>query len=134
MGMSKKQKGEQAPEAPNPISRREFARGSMAVLGAYSSMAQEQLPALSQEAKALKLDIPDDVKTLLDERHVLEEDIRRVIDHAEGTGLKLYQPGTTRFLSKLRIYEAMFYVEYSADKGVYKIETAYTHRFKLDEE
>ena len=129
-----KDKNEPAPEAAKPISRREFAKGSVAVLGAYSAMAQESLPALSQEARALKLDIPEGVKTLLDERHILEDDIRRVIEHAESTGLKLYQPGTTNFLSKMRIFEAMFYVEYSAEKGVYKIETAYTHRFKLDEE
>jgi hypothetical protein len=132
--MSKEDKSTQAPEAPQPISRREFAKGSMAVVGAYSSLAQEQLPDLSPEARALKLNIPDKVKTLLDERHVLEDDIRRVVQHAESTGLKLYQPGTQFFLSKMRIYEAMFYVEYVAEKGAYKIETAYTHRFKLDEE
>jgi hypothetical protein len=132
--MSKEDKGDQAPEAPKPISRREFTKGSMAVLGAYSSLSQEDLPDLSAEARALKLDIPDDVKTLLDERHVLEDDIRRVIHHAESTGLKLYQSETQNYLSKLRIYQAMFYVEYSADKSVYKIHTAYTHRFKLDEE
>ena len=129
-----KEKSKPGPETVKPISRREFAKGSAAVLGAYSAMAQESLPALSQEARALKLNIPEDVKTLLEERHVLEDDIRRVIEHAENTGLKLYQPGTTNFLSKLRIFETMFYVEYSVEKGVYKIETAYTHRFKLDEE
>jgi hypothetical protein len=132
--MSKENQRKQAPEAPQPISRREFTKGSMAVVGAYSSLSQEQLPDLSPKARALKLDIPDEVKTLLDERHVLEDDIRRVIEHAESTGLKLYQPETKNFLSKMRIFQAMFYVEYVADQGTYKIETAYTHRFKLDEE
>jgi hypothetical protein len=132
--MTKEGKNHPAPEAPKSISRREFAKGSMAVIGAYSSLSQEQLPALSDEARALKLEISDKVRTLLDDRHVLEDDIRRVIEHAEKTGLKLYQPGTQNFLSKFRVYEAMFYVEYEVDKDVYKIETAYSHRFKLDEE
>ncbi len=132
--MAKQDREERTPEGSKPISRREFTKGSMAVLGAYSSMAQEEPPPLSAEAKALKLDISDDVKALLDERHVLEDDVRRVIEYAESTGLKLYQPGTQNFLSKLRIYQAMFYVEYSKVKDAYKIETAYTHRFKLDEE
>jgi hypothetical protein len=132
--MTKEDKSNQASEVPKSISRRDFAKGSMAVIGAYSSLSQEPPPALSDEAKALKLEISDDVRTLLDDRHILEEDIRRVIDHAEKTGLKLYQPGTQKFLSKLRIYEAMFYVEYAVDKDVYRIETAYSHRFKLDEE
>lgn len=107
----------------------------MAVVGAYSSFAQDTLPPLSAEAKVLKLEIADNVKTLLDDRHILEDDIRRVIEHAERTGLKLYQPGTHRFLSKLRIYQALFYVEYSSsEKGVYTIDTAYLHRFKLGDE
>lgn len=120
--------------APKPISRRDFAKGSMAVFGAYSSFAQEDSP-LSAAAKEMKLEIPQSVQKLLDDRHILEEDIRRVIDHAESTGLKLYQPGTKNFLSKLRIYQALFYVEYSqVEKNCYKIDTAYLHRFKLGDE
>jgi hypothetical protein len=132
--MSEKEKDGQHPESPAPMSRRNFALGSMAVVGAYSAFAQDTLPPLSEEARALKLEISDDVRKLLDERHVLDDDIRRVIDHAESTGLKLFQPDTPYFLSKMRIHEAMFYVEYSKDKGAYKIHTAYTHRFKLGEE
>ncbi len=122
------------PEIPKPISRRQFAKGSMAVIGAYSSFSQEPPEPLSPEAKALKLEIPDDVKALLEDRHILEEDIRRVIDNAEKTGLKLYEPGTQNFLSKLRINEAMFYVEYASEKEGYKIRSAYTHRFKMEGE
>ena len=125
---------EKKPENPKPISRREFAMGSMAAIGAYSSLSQEPPEPLSASASALKLDIPDDVRSLLDDRHILDEDLRRVIDHAERTGVKLYEPGTDRFLSKLRIYQAMFYVEYSPVKDVYRIHTAYSHRFKLGEE
>ena len=125
---------EKKPENAKPISRREFTKGSMAVIGAYSSLSQEPPEPLSAAASALKLDIPDDVKSLMDDRHVLEEDVRRIIEHAEKTGLKLYQPGTDRFLSKLRIYQAMFYVEYSPVKDAYRIHTAYTHRFRLGEE
>ena len=133
--MSPEDKNNQKPDAPEPMSRRNFARSSMAVVGAYSSFAQDTLPPLSAEAKALKLEIADEVKTLLDERHILEDDIRRVLEHAESTGLKLYQPGTQNFLSKLRIYQALFYVEYSsAGKGTYTIHTAYLHRFKLGDE
>jgi len=131
--MPNKDKSEKIP--PKPISRRDFAKGSMAVVGAYSSLAQEQLPPLTDAAKALKLDMSDEVKTLLDERHILEDDVRRVIEHAESTGLKLYQPGTQNFLSKLRIYQALFYVEYSPlEKNSYKVHTAYLHRFKLGDE
>ena len=119
---------------PKPISRREFTKGSMAVIGAYSSFSQEAPPPLSANAKALKLEISAEVNALLEERHILEEDIRRVIEHAEKTGRKLYQPGTDRFLSKLRIFEGLFYAEYSPHENAYRIHTAYVHRFKLEQE
>jgi len=47
------------PEPPGPISRRKFAMGSAAVIGAYSSFAHAQEPPepLSAAAKALKLEI-----------------------------------------------------------------------------
>ena len=122
------------PEAQKTISRREFTKGSMAVIGAYSSFSQEPPPPISAAAQALKLEISDEVKSLLDDRHILEEDIRRVIEHGEKTGLKLYQPGKDRFLSKLRIFEALFYVEYSSHDGAYRVHTAYMHRFKLERE
>ncbi len=128
---------ENKPEAPKPISRREFAKGSMAVLSAYTSLSQyESSPPrpLTDAAKALKLEIPDDIQSLLAERGVTEEDIRRVIDHAESTGLKLYEPGTANFLSKLQIQKTYFYVEFSSEKDVYKIRTAYTHRFNIEGE
>ncbi len=125
---------EKKPETPKPISRREFAKGSMAVIGAYSSLSQEPPSELSAAAKALKLEISDEVKALLDDRHILEEDVRRVIEHGEKTGRKLYEPGTGRFLSKLRIYEGLFYAEYSSHEGAYRIHTAYVHRFKLENE
>ena len=133
--MSKKAEHGQKTQASRPISRRTFAKGSMAVVGAYSSFAQEPVPPLSEKAKALKLEISDDVKSIMDDRHIIEEDLRRVIEHAESTGLKLYQPGTPLFLSKLRISQALFYVEYSSsDKNSYTIHTAYSHRFKLGDE
>jgi hypothetical protein len=132
--VSEKDKTDPKPKNLKTISRRAFAVGSMAVIGAYSSFSQEPPPPISAAAKALKLEISDQVKSLLDDRHILEEDVRRVIEHGEKTGLKLYQPGTDRFLSKLRIFEALFYVEYSFHDGVYRIHTAYNHRFKLEQE
>lgn len=128
---------EKKPESPKTISRREFAIGSMAIIGAHSSFAQEPPEPLSDAANALKLDIPADIKALMEDRHILEEDVRRVIEHAESTGMKLYQTETDHLLSKLRIYNAMFYVDYSPVKDAkdsYRIHTAYSHRFKLDEE
>ena len=107
----------------------------MAVLGAYSSLPEWNAPPpLSAAAKSLKLEIAGDVRSILDERHIVEEDVRRVIEHAESTGLKLYEPGTNRFLSKLRINQTLFYVEYSPGKEAFRIHSSYAHRFTLEGE
>jgi hypothetical protein len=130
--MSEEEKKKPQPhETPQPLSRREFAIGSVAILGACSfAKAATPLP-LSAEAQALKLEIADDVKNLLYARHIIDDDLKRVIDHAEKTGEKLYQPESDRLLSKLRVQEAYFYVEYSPTTNGYRIHTAYTHRFLL---
>ena len=126
-----KKKKRRPPESSQGISRREFALSSMAILGAYSRTEAATLPPLSAEAQALKLEMDEDVRDLLEARHILDEDLKRVIEHAERTGEKLYQPGSDRFLSKLRVEEVYFYVEYSPLEGAYRIHTAYSHRFLL---
>ena len=129
--MTKKKAAQPSEKGSSSISRREFAIGSVALLGAYSFAATQDLPPLSPEALAWKLDKSDDVRDLMEARHILDIDLRRVIDHAEKTGEKLYELETDRFLSKLRLQQAYFYVEYSPIPGGYRIHTAYSHRFML---
>lgn len=126
----KKNSGQDEKPAPL-ITRRAFALGSVAALGAHALAEAAPLPPLSEQARAMQLDKGAEVKELLELRHILDEDIRRVIDHAEQTGKKLYCPHTDHFLSKLRIEETYFYVEYSPIEGGYKIHAAYAHRFLI---
>jgi hypothetical protein len=118
-------------ESPHQISRREFAIGSMAVLGGYSVTEAAAIPPLSPEAQALKLEISDGIRRLMEQRHILEDDLKRVIDHAEKTGEKLYQQGNDTLLSKLRMREVYFYAEYSPIEGGFRIHSAYSHRFLI---
>jgi hypothetical protein len=122
------------PQGPRAISRRDFALGSVGILGAYSIAESAPLPPLSAEAQSVKLEKSGLVQDLMVARHILDDDLKRVIDHAERTGEKLYQPGTSRFLSKLRVKEAYFYVEYEPVADGYRVHTAYSHRFLLGED
>jgi hypothetical protein len=79
----------------------------------------------------IKLNLSDEIKAMLDERHVLEDEVKQVIFHAEETGEKLFQPGTNIFLSKLKIGEATFYAEYSVEDGSYSVRTAYVHKIDI---
>jgi hypothetical protein len=114
-------------EGLGTISRREFTIGSIALIGAYS--ANE---SLAQAADQIKLEISDDVRHMLEERHILDEDLIQVIQNAEKTGEKLYEPETGRFLSKLHIKNVYFYAEYSIAESKYRIHAAYSHRFSID--
>lgn len=82
----------------------------------------------------LKLQVGDEVKKLLEERHISEDEVKRVIDFAETDGEKLYQPEANRYLAKNRLGEVTIYVEYSTDEKGYIIHTAYSHRSKIGKE
>lgn len=76
----------------------------------------------------------DTVASLMEERHILDDDIKQVIYNAEATGEKLYQPEGDRYLAKQTLSNATFYVEYSVADGSYVVHTAYSHRSKIVEE
>jgi hypothetical protein len=113
------------------ISRRDFARGSAAVMGTYA--VAETAAALnepSDEAKKIKIEKSAEMTALMDERYITDDDIRNVITYAEENGRKLYKQDSDHFLSKRRIGQTYFYVEYSrAGESAYIIHAAWAHRF-----
>jgi hypothetical protein len=84
--------------------------------------------------ESIELEKSGEVVELLEARHILDDEIKMVIHHAEATGKKLYQPDNNRFLAKKGIGKATFYVEYEKGEGnTYRIRTAYSHRAVIEE-
>lgn len=81
--------------------------------------------------ESVKLLISEEIKQLLEERHILEDEVKQVIDHAETTDEKLYEPDTNIYLTKLRIGKATFYVEYFAEPEGYTVRSAYAHKSEI---
>ena len=79
----------------------------------------------------IKLQVNDEIKQLLEERHISEDEVKQVIHHAETEGEKLYQPDENRYLAKLKIGKAAFYVEYSIEDGNYIVRSAYAHKAEI---
>ncbi len=79
----------------------------------------------------IKLQISDDVKLLLDGRHILEDEVKQVIHHAETEGTKLYQEDANRYLAKLMIGQATFYVDYSIEGDEHVVRSAYAHKSEV---
>jgi hypothetical protein len=80
----------------------------------------------------IKLQISEAVGKLMEERHIYEDDMKQVIESAEGTGSKLYDTETGKFLAKRRIADVTFYAIYSSSPEGYMIYDAYSHRSEIE--
>ncbi|HMK65281.1 MAG TPA: (Fe-S)-binding protein, partial [Thermodesulfobacteriota bacterium] len=88
-------------------------------------------PMEKKEHQKIKLLIAPGVRALLEERRILDEDLQRVIQHAEESGEKFYNASTERFKAAFRPYKAMFWVEYRPSEDGFIVFNAYLHRMEL---
>jgi hypothetical protein len=79
----------------------------------------------------IRLQVSAEIKQRLEERHILEDDVKQVIYHAETEGAKLYQPEANKYLAQSRIGNATFYVEYSIDQDGYSVRSVYAHKSEI---
>jgi hypothetical protein len=93
-----------------------------------STGSGESVPVAWQD---IKLDISPRIKKYLEMRHVSEDEVKQVIAHAETTKEKIFQPTSERFLAKLRIGKATFYVEYHEGSAGFVIDSAYAHKSEI---
>ncbi len=88
---------------------------------------------MSDEYSGIELLVDKAVRGVMKARGITEDDVKRIISNAERTGEKLYRPGGNKFLAKMLINEATVYVEYTAEEGHFKINTAYKHKAVIKE-
>ena len=84
--------------------------------------------------EAINLEKSDAVNTVLEDRGILDDDIKMVIYNAETTEEKMYKPETGESLAGLTIGETMFHVQYTpVDEQRYKIHTAFWFKSTIEE-
>ncbi len=83
--------------------------------------------------KSYSLHIPPEVRSILEDRLILEEDIQKVLAHAVETGQYLENPKNHHFLASFCPAYVTYWVEYSILENVYTIHNAYSHRMTIDE-
>lgn len=88
-------------------------------------------PMKKNEHQKIQLQIGRSVRALLEKRRILEEDLQKVVYHAETTGEKFCHPETSRFKASFRPYKATFWVEYGPAAEGFVIYNAYCHRMEL---
>jgi Fe-S oxidoreductase len=91
----------------------------------------EREEAQLEEYEKLKLMISPDVLKRVDERRILEEDIRKVILHAETSGKKMRSRENGNYLAYLQPENVTFWVEYSPREDGFTVLNAYCHRMKI---
>ncbi len=92
-----------------------------------------EMVALEKKSyQSIPLKISDEVEQILDARMVLEEDIQKVIEHAEQTGEVLVDKQSGHLIANFRPTSVTFWVEYSKDEDGYVIHNAYSHRMTVE--
>jgi hypothetical protein len=85
-------------------------------------------------AATIKLNVPDSVKKILDERMLEPDDIKQVIMHAETTGEKIMNAENRHLIGHLVIGNVTCWAEYSVRDDEYILHNAYFHRVSIGEE
>ena len=83
------------------------------------------------EHQRIVLRISPEVRNRLDDRRILDEDIQRVIGHAESTGRKFRNPDTGHFKASFKPHNATFWVEYTPEGDGFRVHAAYAHRMEV---
>lgn len=83
------------------------------------------------DSQPVQIFISPAVQAVLEQRLILDEDIRQAILYAETTGRKLRQAESGRFLASHKQGSVTYWVEYGLADGGYTIFTAYSHRMEI---
>jgi glutamate synthase (NADPH) small chain len=75
--------------------------------------------------------LASDVETLMDERHILREDLQKTIEHSETSGARLKNSRTGHFLASFRPDHVTFWVEYGPEEDGFRVYNAYCHRMEI---
>jgi hypothetical protein len=79
----------------------------------------------------IKLRMDPEIRDRLDQRRILDEDVQKVIHHAEATGDRLFHPQTGRYKASHKPYKTTFWIEYTPGGDAYEIHNAYAHRMEV---
>lgn len=76
----------------------------------------------------VKIALTPEVRRTIDDRRILESDVKRVIEQAETTGRRLHHGPSGHYRGYLQTGNVTFWVEYSPLEDGFRIHNAYSHR------
>lgn len=84
-------------------------------------------------AAQVKLVISEAIRELMEDRHILTDDIRQVIAYAEATGNKLLIHPPEHYLAHHKSANVTYWVEYLPQDDGFIIYNTYSHRMEINE-
>lgn len=78
--------------------------------------------------------IPEDVKQKMEERYILLEEIEKVIENAQTTQRRFYNPQDSTYLANLRIDNVTYWVRYEEKAEGILAKSVYSHRMEVVEQ
>ncbi len=85
------------------------------------------------EHKKIRLIMSQQIVDLLNSRHILDDDIQKVILSAKQTGKHMINPDNAHHLASFKPVRVTYWVEYEVTDQGYVIHNAYSHRMQLPE-
>jgi hypothetical protein len=80
----------------------------------------------------IRMTIPHDLRALMERELVMDEDLSRVMAHADKTGQYVIDPSTQDRTAHLRHGFVTFWVRFSVNPdGVHTVKSFYTHRMSI---
>lgn len=89
---------------------------------------------LKEEYSDIDLIIDEHIKKLMEDRLILEADIKKVIGHSEENQNIFYNTENNHYLAFRRMLNVTYWVEYVKNGDSYKIITIYSHRMDVQGE
>ena len=81
-----------------------------------------------------KIEISEEIMNIMEDRFILVEDIQQVIEKAEKTGERFYNPENSNYLAKLRLEDVTYWVQYKVEEEYIQVNKVYSHRMEVMEE
>jgi Fe-S oxidoreductase len=120
-----------AMELPASISSRRVQRRELKKMVLARCGEEDASPQYKWET--IRLKIPEPVAIAMEERRILEDDIRQVLWSSKKQGRFLAHGNEDRQLASARFSAVTFWVEYRLEKDVYHVLRCWSHRMTINQ-
>ncbi len=119
------------PAARNPPGWSERRENRAKLKDKFEQEIWGQKLSLSNEYENIVIRVSPQVRMILEQRRILDEDIRNVISHARNSGNIFFNETTGHYKASFKPRNVTFWVEYSQDENGFEIHNAYSHRMEV---